>query len=355
MRFLLHGATNWKSSNFGDFLYAYEMFDFFKTLNPDNKVSFFEPSKYFKKYIKNCDVDNITIKNADYLVYIPGGYFGEGHNAKLLSTLIQFVRFMPFGLLGSILKKKMLVVGVGAGPIDRLIMKLPIKVICNQSLLLTTRDDISVKALNDLGINNVANYSDMMLAYDLNSISQVTKQIELIKDFSQHKKILLVHYNHSEKALDLFSQAVTSFVQSHTEYKVVVASDSILPYENQYFEQFRDACNVDCWHFIYDNPYELIELINIVDTVLTCKLHVGVVACMFNKSVICAAEHPEKTFRFYDQINKKSHCVSLYESSARQIESLLENYHKQRIYIPQEELEKSKKHWFAIQEIIGSN
>ena len=50
MRFLLHGATNWNATNFGDFLYAYEIFEYLKN-NGDNEVGFYDASEYFIKYI----------------------------------------------------------------------------------------------------------------------------------------------------------------------------------------------------------------------------------------------------------------------------------------------------------------
>ena len=98
MQYLLHGATNWNSTNFGDFLYAYEIYRYLKQ-NEKNKVGFYDPSDYFKKYLNEGDaLDNVTFSKADFMIYIPGGYFGEGHNARFRDTAIKYIRFMPFGL-----------------------------------------------------------------------------------------------------------------------------------------------------------------------------------------------------------------------------------------------------------------
>lgn len=353
MRFLLHGATNWNSTNFGDFLYAYEIYRYLKQ-NSDNQVGFYQPSDYFVKYLNSNGVktDYVSFKNADYLIYIPGGYFGEGHNARFRDTLIQYIRFMPFGLKAVIGKKKLVAIGVGAGPIDRWFMKWAVKSICKNSIAVTTRDKESQEALKSIGVDNVPEYSDMMLAYDLKNVSENTEQINSVIKYADGCKILMVHYNHSKEALEKFAVAVNDFVEEHKEYKVVVTADSVLPYEDEYFQIFKDLCKCEAFHFIYDNPFEMLKLIDLSGVILTCKLHVGVVGGMFNKSVICVAEHPEKTQRFYDLINNPQNCVSLYETTEEHIKILLNDLHNKSICIPNDETEKAKMHWSVIDRMI---
>ena len=356
MQYLLHGATNWNSTNFGDFLYAYEIYQYLKK-DADTKVGFYDPSNYFIKYISKyaSSPDHIEFRKADCVIYIPGGYFGEGHNARFRDTLVQYIRFMPFGLKAIRAKKKLLTIGIGAGPINRWFMKSAIKKICKNSIAVTTRDIESKKALQDIGINNVPEYSDMMLAYDLKSISKDTKQIQHIRSFAKDSKIILVHYNHSSEALEKFATVINSFVNEHQNYKVVVCADSILPYENDFFEKFNVLCGCEVFHFIYDDPFELLKLIEISDTILTCKLHVGVVGCMFDKAVVCAAEHPEKTIRFYDLIDRPQNCISLYDSTADQILKKLDRLYDIPLNIPTKEAEKAMKHWLTIQHALENN
>ncbi len=356
MRFLLHGATNWNSTNFGDFLYAHEIYRYLKQ-NSDNQVGFYDPSDYFVKYLNTDEmsIDNVSFKDADYVIYIPGGYFGEGHNARFRDTLVQFIRFMPFGIKAVLSKKEMLAVGVGAGPIDRWFMKSAIRVICQSSVAVTTRDIESQTALKNIGIDNVPEYSDMMLAYDLKHIAENTEQIDNILKGTEGYKILIVHYNHSKEALEKFAVAVNDFVEDHKEYKVIVTADSVLTYEDEYFQMFKDLCKCEVFHFIYDNPFEMIKLIDLSDVILTCKLHVGVVGCMFNKSVICIAEHPEKTQRFYDLINCPQNCVSLYECTSEQINDMLSELHDSPLFVPKEETEKAQQHWYALNKVFERN
>ena len=101
-------------------------------------------------------------------------------------------------------------------------------------------------------------------------------------------------------------------------------SDQLLDSEEELFSQFCELSGVDALRFRYDDPYEAISVIDSASCVLTCKLHVGVVATMLGSSVICAAEHPEKSKRFYKYIGCPERCFSLYETSSQGIADAME-------------------------------
>ena len=70
---------------------------------------------------------------------------------------------------------------------------------------------------------------------------------------------------------------------------------------------------------------------------------------MFGKAVICVAEHPEKTIRFYDLIESPQNCISLYDSIVSEISEKLDCLHKLPLSIPIKETEKAMKHWQTMQ------
>ena len=339
MKIVIHGATDQNSSNFGDFIYGNELYKICKSLN--NEVIFYNPSNFFKKYTEGYAEQNIKVNQADILIYMPGGYFGEVKNASLKRCIKNFIRYMPFGLKGIFYKKKVLIIGLGAGPIYSIFLKLPLKKIVRSAELITVRDNESKRALEKIGAKNVLNYFDMILSFDL--YKQGKESLQLRKIMQNSKKILLVHYNHSNSALQIFAEATKKFIEKNSEYMIVVSADSIISEDEENFLKFSKICPMSTY-FKYKNPFEFIELLKNVDAVLTCKLHAGVVATMFQKSVISVADHYEKTSRFYKLIGKSERCISLENASVEQVRNKLVNYIEEKIYIPEHILEMSNGH-----------
>lgn len=348
---ILHGATNCQSSNYGDFLYGEMFYKYF--LNKGDDVEFYQASDFFIKYLSN-DLKNreISKRDADYIVYIPGGYFGESSNSKWKEVIVHFLRFLPLGLWAANHKKKILVAGIGAGPINNLFLKSGIKKICDHADVITVRDSKSFDVLSKLSPkSNIFNCGDMILTRKLDVI--FTEQINRILNKAEGKKILLIHYNHDELALEKFAICAKRFVKENPDYYIVVSSDSILEYDMEYYERFQKKVEIDSSYFKYSNPSEMTELIKHVDVVLTCKLHVGVVSCTFNKSVIVAACHYEKTRRFYEQIFQSERCVDLYKVSDKQLFALLKKYHKEKIEIPEDVVKKANESWNILEKYMG--
>lgn len=350
MRVVLHGATNWGSSNFGDFLYGDAIYKHIKKTAPEIGVGFYQPSEYFLNYLGNCKA---RLWGAKGLIYMPGGYFGQGHYARWIDNAILFLRFMTVGLKAVFFKKEIAVIGVGAGPIESLWLKYPIRAICRKASIITVRDHESYEALTELGVSNVKETSDMILAMDIASLAQPTAQTKEIKAACKGKKLLFVHYNHSEEAKVKFAAAMKRLAEKHPQYELVVGSDCLLPFEEEWFNEFEKSVGRKCIHYRYHSPYELIELLSMADSVLTCKLHVGVVAAMLKKSVICIAEHPEKTLRFYRQIQEKERCISLYSATPKVIQTLLDKFLEKQVTVPVEEIKKASMNFQELDIWIG--
>lgn len=354
-RILLHGATDFGSSNFGDFIYSEIYYSFIKDCLPNAEVSFYNPSDYFKKYIRNYNFKRNDSKNAELLIYIPGGYFGEGNAAKIKHNLMQFYRFMPVGLKSVAKKRDIVVSGVGAGPNTDFLLTNSIKSVCQKASLVTVRDQESKLALEKLGVNNVVEGADPILSFDYSQIIEQTKQVDDIIAEAGIKKIVFVHYNHSEEALEKFAKVVNMIKSSSDNYHFVVGSDQILTDEDEKLNKFKEICNVSFSHYRYDSPYELLYLLNKVDNVITCKLHVGVIATVFNKSVICIAEHPTKSKRYYKRIGYPKNCMSLYEVDESQIFDLFMQTKDVNIAIPEAEMKLAKLHYDLLKEKLISD
>lgn len=349
---IIHGASNWGSSNFGDFIYIDKLAKHIsKQLG--TRVRLAEPSNYFCELMPFAVQDNVDYRDCELFIYAPGGYFGEGHSASKKSSLVQFVRFIPAGLRAIKHRIPIAVVGVGAGPNQNKLLSWGIRKIVESSILTTVRDHESFLALSALGIKNAVETADMILAMDLGIEVKQTDQLESIELATRNHKIMVVHYNHSVVARDLFATSVALFIDRHPEYRVIVCYDQLLESHEAMWREFQRS-NPEALLFDYHNPYELVGLLARADCVLTCKLHVGVVAAMFGKSVICSAEHPEKTKRFYRQIGCPERCVSLYDCNQALLENLLEKWHNKGTEIPGEVTAAARLNWDYLDKILDN-
>lgn len=352
--YLLHGATNCNSSNYGDFIYGDMIYSYFKK-NENNNVLFYQPSNFFKKYLSNYDKNKYFKKrDADLIIYIPGGYFGEGPNARFRDNIIQFLRFMPLGIWAAFKRKKMIVLGVGAGPLNNIFMKYGVKKISDFSQLITVRDNDSFKCLKNISSNNnIYEAEDLILTYNVKQSKTKSKQINELLNRANGKQIMLIHFNHDQIALEKFAKTINFFNDNNNDYYYVVASDSILKNEDENINSFKKLANFDFYHFRYSDPYELSSLLYKIDVVLTCKLHVGVVSCLLNKSVIVAACHYDKTKRFYEHINCSDRCLDLNNVNSKDIFKLLLKKKDKKVVIPQKEIEKSNITWDLLKKYLG--
>lgn len=323
-KILLHGATNWGSSNFGDYIYVDAAIRHIKSIAPESEIRIAEPSDYFLAHLPGFVQADFRESDADLVVYVPGGYFGEGHAYRFRDALIHFVRFMPVGIRAILRKQRICVVGIGAGPISNPLLKWGVKRICDYACSVSVRDRESLLALEGIGVKNVSLAFDPIVALPIRSWKKPLSQ-SFASRLDSNKRVLLVHYNHSKMAMEYFAHAVKSYMSTRSNtVSVVVMSDQLLDSEEELFSQFCELSGVDALRFRYDDPYEAISVIDSASCVLTCKLHVGVVATMLGSSVICAAEHPEKSKRFYKYIGCPERCFSLYETSSQGIADAME-------------------------------
>ncbi|VTT43233.1 polysaccharide pyruvyl transferase family protein [Streptococcus porcinus] len=355
MKILLHGATDFGSSNFGDFIYGEIYHSFLKEIFPEATISYYNPSDYFKKYTRDYDFAQNDSKNADALVYIPGGYFGEGNEAKFKHNLIQFVRFMPAGLKAIVKKQDIYVSGVGAGPNTDFLLTNTIKAICKKAELVTVRDAESKVALEKLGVSSVIEGADPILAFDYSKIIENTTQVGRLIEDANGKRTVFIHFNHSSEALEKFAKAINIISRNNKDLHFIVGSDQLFSDEDEKFERFKELSGCNASHYKYDSSFELLSLLNRVDTVLTCKLHVGVIATIFNKSVICIAEHPTKSKRYYKRIGTPERCVSLYETSAEEIVEVFNKHFESPVNVPSEEIAKAQIHYDMLKEKMLQN
>lgn len=356
MKILLHGATDCGSSNYGDFLYGKLIWDHIHELFHSANIGFYNPSDFFDEFINRGNSCRFSgnIKDVTAAVYIPGGYFGEGHNATWKENLIQFMRFIPFGLKCKHFHIPLAIIGVGAGPNKNFVFRYAIKKIIRYANIVTVRDDESLNALKKIGCGGCISLTDPILAFN---IKQYDKPVDTdIKRFLPvGKKIILVHYNHSKNAAVKFGEAIRIFRNDFPEYYPVVTTDQLISVQIDFRKDFEQAYGLsDYYYYEYRDPFALGGLISVSDFILTSKLHVGVTAAQKSKSVLAVAVHPEKTGRFYNQIRESDRFMALEDVSSLEIANKVESLIGKNTIVPDIAVEKAKKHLKYLDDFILS-
>ncbi len=78
------------------------------------------------------------------------------------------------------------------------------------------------------------------------------------------------------------------------------------------------------YFFEYKEPWLFTSLLKNVDSIITHKLHVGIIGTAFNKSVVSFPIH-NKVIRYYKQIEADERCLPLKDISSIQIKEHLDS------------------------------
>lgn len=331
-KILVVGATY--SNNFGDMLFAKMIAD---ALDGKAEFRYYLLSDYAKNFVGESKIGDFPVSKADALVYMPGGFFGDRHDTSLVTTLYWFRRYFPIGLRYAFSRKPLLVLGVGAGPCKYTVMRWIIKYICKRATKIIVRETDSEAFLNGIGVKCqvASDWAQRIVAYPL-------PDIPLLRENGGRKR-LLIHVNQNQGVAAKVLPAVQEFYEKHkNEYSLVVASDQVCREDEAVFERVRAFAGDDVVFYKYGDPMELCSLISRCDTAITYKLHMGIVACAYGKSVIAIPEHYKKVERYYKHIGYPERVLPLYQAETPAIYDMLEAYADKPITVPQQVMDAAQ-------------
>ena len=317
-KIVLHGAFD--TTNFGDILLLCIYKNYIERHYPELEVYSDSVGSEAIKYsgIKKIALKQI-VQNQVPVIFCGGGYLGEPSRRKLFWRVRAFIKH--FLLLWSLHlnKGKYSLIGVGFGPIDnKILRKIAVRAINsaftvvfrdveskNYALLYGAKNPIkvtsdAVMALLPHELRNFPHFFSSQLVYDSNSATS-----------SINKILIGIHIQMPGKPNPDFKKGLFELLKKHkmgyptcefvllTDSRNKDVSQDIIRYNLQEFS--FDS-------FQYSGPFELIQKIHQCHLIITTKLHVGIVASVFNKPVISIAMHP-KIKRFYNQIGRKDFCV----------------------------------------------
>lgn len=352
MKIILHGATN--GSNFGDFLFADIFLKEVMKHNNDGQNLFLEFPKYgigeyFREGLNYNNKQTFKdLLDAEMLVYFSGGYFGE-KTSSLRESARRFVRYLPIGLYFAVMKKPILILGVGGGPITNKLLRKSFCGVLNKAKAITFRDKETADFFESYGVNNeMIITSDTAQVINKDWLPKLDENVNnKIQEIFKNKKIIFLHVV-TDKGIDnVFSESVVSalntFLEKNKNYGVVIGYDVLSEVP---IESLLSIKNIRCdsiYIYNYTQPWQLCSLINEVDMVITPKLHVGIIGATLSKSVLSFPLHSEKTKRYYRQIKESNRCLPLKDLSSDQVLELIINHHDKKINLDTEIINLANK------------
>lgn len=312
------------ADNFGDVLF-YDIFSR-EALNRNVNVNLFGVNPKVLRHLKVSESNNKknlkSILNSDGIVFIGGGYMGE----QPYNSIIKLYRWgfstvkniLYLGILGIIFKKKIIVIGVGAGNITNIITRKIIKLICNHSEKTIVRDIESYEALirNGVKAEQLEVTTDTALA--LSKYYSIDNNYERIKSITLH---ISESYEICENTRILIED-IDRFLDEFPEYKLNAITDHNGGGQDRAIESLKKRFGEKVSIYRYESPEQLINKLNTFDIVITNKLHIGIVSSALGKNVISLANHP-KVKRFFKQIGYQERCIDFKDINSGVVYNLL--------------------------------
>ncbi|MGB3352083.1 MAG: polysaccharide pyruvyl transferase family protein [Mycobacterium sp.] len=306
----VHGA--FEVENFGDILLMRIFADWVRQAGWEPLVV--DPPPYVCRELRlRADVQ----VEPKAVLLVGGGYLGEP-NRRLLGRwrwghrLIK--RHLPVLEQAKCDGVPYAVVGVGLGPITNLLARRKTRSLLAGAQLNVLRDRESADWATRYGMKVDAVSADAAIALSSESLSvSAIAECERIRDLAQGRKIVALQLDRDSSAgedwrmlfrclteclvgkdcylLGISDQAGTEVSRMHQ----TAAETFLEKFPNSRFEH-------------YGGVDSLMGRLYAADLIITSKLHVGIVASAFGRSVLSLPTH-QKTVRFYRQLGRESICV----------------------------------------------
>ena len=366
MNIYLHGALF--NTNFGDIIFADIFYKKVIALNGEQNTYFFD-SKLLKtplsEFCKNVVGYNKkqTLKNllkADLLIYISGGMFALLEKSWRRATM-NFLKFAVVGLLFAIRKKKVLILGVGGGPVNNRVLLLTYRYIFNHAEIVTVRNEETKEYFKKCGVKkDMEVTSDTAQIIDQSMIPPLDTNIKIKIDSKfKNKRKLFLHINDDKTRDGEMSEniipAVNEFLSVNNDWGVVISTDKVYNGDVRILRTVKALDKtIDIFIYPYNDPWQLCSLLNECDMVITAKLHVGIISAALGKSVVSFPHNKEKITRYYNQINESDRCIPLKDINPAQALDVLNQFCYKPINIDAAFREKAKINLKKIDEVLKS-
>lgn len=337
-------------ANFGDMLYACQFYERCRKAGFQS-VDFIHYKNYGIGPFCRQQLGYHTVKSlfssfrADAFVIISGGSFWNDSSWRY-DAKARYRRFILPALIFQWLRKPVYVLGVGGGPVDTPWLRKKMVKMLNKARVVTFRDRQTLNVFQEYGVTNrMRATADTALCIQPSILPALNEKRELEESAKGRKKLLLHIPDGNLPVNQIWEHvlpAVIRFLTAHPDYLLVISHDNIRTLGNQekaakkqIYAALQEA-SLDYYDYHYHDCWQMCSLINEMDTVITAKLHVGVVACSFGKCVIAFPVHREKTESFYRMIGESDRCVNMRQVNAEIAYRQLITFYDKPVHISEE-------------------
>lgn len=352
MKIMLQGYLH--DANFGDVLAGYLFYERCR------QIGFEEIDFYQRKgvgigefcrqaYGYKTKKRFLSCFGADAFVIISGGSFWNDKN-RAGDAKTRFRRFILPARIYQLLGKPVYVLGVGGGAVDTPWLRKSMVKLLNKAKVVTFRDAQTKEIFEAYGVTNEMTVTADTVLTLTADMPQPFEEKESLNRVANGRKKLLLHLHDGvvarKQTIAKVLPALITFLTEHKEYLLVLSNDNIKDDIDQKTDEIYralDEADIEFYEYRYHDCLQMCSLINEMDCVITPKLHVGAVACAFNKCVVSFPVHREKTNNFYQMVGESDRCLRMKELDEKKAYNQICKYHDRPVYISDEQRAMAEK------------
>lgn len=305
MKVILHGS--YFGNNFGDTLLMALIKEAIERSGRHRVIMPFASSETLEVLRAKRGISEVI--NGEYagIVLGGGGYFGQPPGGGQIWSWKFLLRHTPLPLLSIRRQKNIGAWGIGAGPLSNSLVRYFAKRICDSAGEVVVRDDESALFLKE----DIGTAAIVEVTTDL-AMSLSPRPVER----EPHSMPIVVHIGPSASNVPQATKLRSDVVRlvAETGRTVIIVVDNCRS-KGQCEEALRlqEALKgTETETYYHRDPQQTLDVIARAGTIITTKLHVGIVATAIGRHVISFPTHP-KTLRFYRQAGLHDRCVPLLE------------------------------------------
>lgn len=346
----LCGATICETGNYGDRLLQGILEDKIIETIPDVNIYYIEKDHFFRSIIR-------AISKSDAFIYVPGGYLGyieKGYSGSLKKSVQRIIYYYLPGLLYMVSNKPMALIGQGIGPYEYPVLRKMLSSICNYSKLTVVREQKSYDLLKKLGVKRRIEITADCAQVICNSYIYDTKDSINIRSKLEGKTIIYILYYGNNGGMNWKDKIYTSLESyiNDNRFGFVIGGDSVRHIRRGLYNFSRRFPQDRTYIYDYKEPNQLLSILNIVDLILTPKLHTAITGCTLGKSVIDFSLQYDKTKLYFEKIGYPERVFDLSTVTTDEMTRAIDNYLNCKIILSGEIVRQAERNFELLENFL---